>query len=161
MKDLALSGLTHLLPRMKKIPLFLAWALATALFTIQPTYAQQKFPVLPLNIGVHLIKAEVAADDARRQQGLMFRKSMGTNEGMLFVFDEPAKICMWMKNTYLPLSVAFLDKEGHILNIEDMQPQTTNSHCAAKPALYALEMNQGWFKVKNISAGTRVMGLPQ
>lgn len=146
---------------MKKIPLISAWMLIAALLAGQPAAAQQKFPVMPLNIGVHLIKAEVAADDPSRQQGLMFRKSMGANEGMLFVFDEPARICMWMKNTYLPLSVAFLDKEGRIINIEDMQPQTTDSHCAAKPALYALEMNQGWFKKKNILAGTRVMGLPQ
>jgi uncharacterized membrane protein (UPF0127 family) len=127
----------------------------------QPSVAQQKLPVIPLSIGIHMIKAEVAANDADRQQGLMFRQSMGGNEGMVFVFDAPAKVCMWMKNTYLPLSVAFLDKEGRILNIEEMRPQTTESHCAVKPARYALEMNQGWFKKKNISSGAQVTGLPK
>lgn len=145
---------------MKKRISILLLALAFPLYGWQAALAQQKFPVIPLNIGVHLIKAEVAADDATRQQGLMFRERMGANEGMIFVFEEPARICMWMKNTHLPLSVAFLDKEGRILNIENMQPQTTKSHCAAKPALYALEMNQGWFKKKNILPGTKVMGLP-
>lgn len=127
----------------------------------QPSVAQQKLPVIPLSIGIHMIKAEVAANDADRQQGLMFRQSMGGNEGMVFVFDAPAKVCMWMKNTYLPLSVAFLDKDGRILNIEEMHPQTTESHCAVKPARYALEMNQGWFKKKNISSGAQVTGLPK
>ena len=126
-----------------------------------PAYAQEKLPVIPLNIGLHLIQAEVAATDSARQQGLMFRKSMGTNEGMVFVFDKPARLCMWMKNTYLPLSVAFLDGEGRILNIEDMQPLTSDSHCALKPARYALEMNQGWFAKKNISPGAQVRGLPR
>ena len=122
--------------------------------------AQQKFPVIPITIGVHLIRAEVADTEATRQQGLMFRQSMGTNEGMLFVFDAPAKVCMWMKNTFLPLSVAFIDEVGAIINIEDMPPQTTESHCARQPARYALEMNQGWFKKKNIAPGARVSGLP-
>lgn len=124
-------------------------------------HAQQKLPVTTLNIGLYLIKAEVAGHDAARQQGLMFRQAMGPNEGMIFVFKEPQKLCMWMKNTYLPLSVAFLDQEGHILNIEDMQPQTTDRHCAVKPARYALEMNQGWFRKKNIEPGAQVQGLPQ
>lgn len=126
-----------------------------------PSFAQQKLPVIPLTIGVHMIKAEVAANDADRQQGLMFRKSMGRNEGMVFVFDAPTKVCMWMKDTYLPLSVAFLDKDGRIINIEEMQRQTTESHCATKPARYALEMNQGWFKRKNVSSGAQVAGLPK
>ncbi len=137
--------------------------LSAAFFSICASHtalAQSKLPVVPLNIGIHLIKAEVAANDPARQQGLMFRQSMGPNEGMVFIFDEPARICMWMKNTPLPLSVAFLDKEGRILNIEDMQPHTTESHCALKPARYALEMNQGWFQKKNILPGTPIAGLP-
>jgi uncharacterized protein len=146
---------------MKIKSVILMQAVALWLAGTHLSYAQQKFPVIPLNIGVHLVKAELAADDRSRQQGLMFRQSMGPNEGMVFVFDEPARICMWMKNTFIPLSVAFLDKEGRILNIEDMQPQTTESHCAVKPAWYALEMNQGWFRKKNIAPGTRVNGLPQ
>lgn len=110
---------------------------------------------------MHVILAEVAANEAARQQGLMFRQSMGSNEGMLFVFERPAGVCMWMKDTPLPLSVAFIDQEGKIVNIEDMQPHTTDSHCAKKLIRYALEMNQGWFKQKNIKPGTTVQGLPK
>jgi uncharacterized membrane protein (UPF0127 family) len=101
----------------------------------------------------------VAADDGARQQGLMFREKMGANAGMVFVFDQPATQCMWMKNTLLPLSVAFIDAEGRIVNIEDMQPQTLESHCSTKPVKYALEMNLGWFKQKHIKPGTVIDGL--
>jgi uncharacterized membrane protein (UPF0127 family) len=126
-------------------------------------WAQQqpvKFPVISLNAGMHVIKAEVAARDAERQQGLMYRERMGPNEGMVFVFEAPAGVCMWMKNTLIPLSVAFIDESGKIINIEDMQPQTTDSHCTKRPARYALEMNQGWFKQKNIKPGMPIQGLP-
>jgi uncharacterized protein len=119
-----------------------------------------KFPVVQLNAGIHLIKAEVAARDNERQQGLMFREKMGTNEGMVFLFGAPAGVCMWMKNTLIPLSVAFLDESGKIINIEDMRPQSTESHCAKKPANYALEMNLGWFKQRNIRPGSTIEGLP-
>lgn len=122
--------------------------------------AQQRFQTIPLTAGVNLIQAEVAADNAQRQQGLMFREKMGTNEGMVFLFDEPAQVCMWMKNTLIPLSVAFIDSDGKIVNIEDMQPQTTNSHCARRPARYALEMNLEWFKKRNLKPGTKIGGLP-
>lgn len=120
-----------------------------------------KFPIISLNAGIHVIKAEVAAREAERQQGLMHREKMGPNEGMLFLFDAPAGVCMWMKNTFIPLSVAFIDESGKIVNIEDMQPQTTNSHCAKKPVRYALEMNLGWFKQKNIKPGYVITGLPR
>lgn len=110
---------------------------------------------------MYVIQAEVAATEAARQQGLMFRQSMGANEGMLFIFEAPAGVCMWMKNTPLPLSVAFIDQAGKIVNIEDMQPNTTNPHCAKKLIRYALEMNQGWFKQKNIKAGSTIEGLPR
>lgn len=126
-----------------------------------PTHAQSVFPVTTLSIGIHLIKAEVAISDEQRAQGLMFREKMASGEGMVFRFPESRHICMWMKNTLLPLSVAFLDEKGRIINIEDMQPQTLNAHCAKKPARYALEMNQGWFRQKNIRPGLRVSGLPQ
>lgn len=125
-----------------------------------PALGQQKMPVIPLTAGMHVIKAEVAATDADRQQGLMYRERMGANEGMLFVFHTPASVCMWMKNTLIPLSVAFIDDSGRIVNIEDMQPQTTNSHCAKKPIRYALEMNLSWFKQKNIKPGSTIDGLP-
>ena len=120
-----------------------------------------KFPVISLTAGIHVIKAEVAATNAERQQGLMFREKMAPNEGMVFVFEGPAEVCMWMKNTLLPLSVAFIDDSGKIINIEDMKPQTTDSHCGKKLVRYALEMNQGWFKQKNIKPGFVIEGLPR
>ncbi|WP_050475698.1 DUF192 domain-containing protein [Herbaspirillum rhizosphaerae] len=134
-------------------------AFATAL----PSYSQQlqKFPTTTLNAGLYLIKAEVASTEAQREQGLMFRDKMGANEGMVFVFGQPAGVCMWMKNTLIPLSVAFMDETGKIINIEEMKEQTLDSHCATKAATYALEMNKGWFKQKNIKPGTVIEGLPR
>jgi uncharacterized protein len=138
-------------------------AATLALVPCASTLAEQpaKFPTIPLNVGVYVIKAEVAATPAEREQGLMFRERMGPNEGMVFLFEGPASVCMWMKNTLIPLSVAFIDENGKIINIEDMQPQTTDSHCAKKQIRYALEMNRGWFKQKNIKAGSIVDGLPR
>ena len=135
-----------------------AWMFAGFLSIV---HAQQILPTTTLNIGMHLIKAEVAVSDEQRAQGLMFREKMAPNEGMVFRFPETRPICMWMKNTLLPLSVAFIDEKGRIINIEDMQPQTLNAHCAKKPARFALEMNQGWFRQKNIRSGLQVTGLPQ
>ena len=120
-----------------------------------------RFPTVQLSAGMHLIQAEVAQTDPQRQQGLMFREKMANNHGMVFVFDQPSSQCMWMKNTPLPLSVAFLDAEGKIINIEDMQPKTLESHCSTKPAKYALEMNLGWFKQKNVKPGSAIGGLPK
>ena len=118
-----------------------------------------ELPRVDLTAGFYRIQAEVAARDPDRMQGLMHRRSMPANHGMLFVFAQAARHCMWMRNTFLPLSVAFLDDEGRILNIEDMQPQTEDNHCAAKAARYALEMNLGWFAGKGIKPGTRIGGL--
>jgi uncharacterized membrane protein (UPF0127 family) len=92
-------------------------------------------------------------------QGLMDRRSMPANQGMLFVFTQAARHCMWMRNTYLPLSVAFLDDEGRILNIEEMQPQSEDNHCAASAARFALEMNLDWFASKGIKPGMRIAGV--
>jgi uncharacterized protein len=140
----------------KLIAAILALAPCALAFAEQPA----KFPTIPLNIGLYVIKAEVASTPAEREQGLMFREQMAPNEGMVFLFGAPASVCMWMKNTLIPLSVAFIDDSGKIVNIEDMQPQTTDSHCAKKQIRYALEMNRGWFKQKNIKAGSKVDGLP-
>jgi uncharacterized protein len=137
--------------------------LSAALLTLSAItegIAQQRMPTVQLTAGMHVIRAEVAATEAARQRGLMARQTMGANEGMLFVFDRPAGVCMWMKNTPLPLSVAFIDQFGKIVNIEDMQPNTTDSHCAKRLIRYALEMNQGWFKQKNIKPGSAIEGLP-
>ena len=120
---------------------------------------QPPLPAVHLQSGLHLVKAEVANDYLTRMQGLMMREKMAASDGMLFVFPDREKQCMWMKSTLLPLSVAFIDEAGVILNIEDMKPQTENSHCSVNPARYALEMNLGWFKSKNIKAGSKISGL--
>ena len=124
-----------------------------------PALAQQPLPVVQLSAGMHLIRAELAADFSSRSRGLMHRKSLGANAGMLFIFDGASTHCMWMKNTYIPLSVAFLDAEGAIINIADMQPHSEESHCATRPALYALEMTQGWFAQRGIRPGLKLGGL--
>jgi len=124
-----------------------------------PALAQQA-PVVQLNAGMHLIRAELAADYATRMTGLMHRASMPSNAGMLFIFDEATTHCMWMKNTLLPLSVAFIDERGAIINVEDMAPQTEDSHCASRPARYALEMNRGWFAARGLKPGSRISGIP-
>jgi uncharacterized protein len=149
--------------RIASILLKRALPAAISLTLAAVAYAQQsaKFPVVSLNAGMYVIKAEVAANDAEREQGLMFREKMGQNEGMLFVFPAPASVCMWMKNTLLPLSVAFMDAQGKIVNIEDMKPQTLDSHCSSKMVRYALEMNEGWFKQKGIKPGNAIDGLPR
>lgn len=123
---------------------------------------EASFPVVSLTAGMHVVKAEVARTDAQRAQGLMFREKLPGNAGMVFVFDTPAAQCMWMKNTPLPLSVAFIDADGKVVNIEDMQPHTLDSHCSTKgvPVRYALEMNQGWFRQRHIQPGTRIGNLP-
>jgi uncharacterized membrane protein (UPF0127 family) len=114
-----------------------------------------------LHVGSHALKVEIAASEAERNRGLMFRKSLPREEGMLFIFDDPGYYAMWMKNTLIPLSVAFVDREGVILNIADMAPQTLDSHLAAGPALYAIETNKGWFAAHHVQAGDKVTGLPR
>ena len=122
-------------------------------------WAQGAMPVIEMSAGFHRIEAEVAATDQNRQLGLMNRKTMPTQHGMLFVFNHDNTHCMWMRNTWLPLSVAFIDASGTIINIEDMQPQTEDNHCARRPARYALEMNLGWFAQRGIKAGMKLGGL--
>ena len=139
---------------MKKLAVLLLSSIAVAAAAQQPT-----LPAVDLSVGVHLIKAEVANTFATRMEGLMRRPSMPSNSGMLFVFDQSEVQCMWMKNTLIPLSVAFLDDQGTIINIEDMQPQTEQTHCARQPARFALEMNKGWFTQRGIRPGTKVRGL--
>ena len=135
---------------------------STLLLQTAPAVAQSKdisFPVNTLIAGINVIQVEVAANAAAREQGLMYRKALALNSGMLFDFERPAqKVCMWMKNTEIPLSVAFLDSDGVILNIEDMQPQTLDNHCSAegKAVRYALEMDQGWFARKHIGVGDKI-----
>ena len=129
------------------------------LWSSSSVVAQTQMPLVELSAGMHRIEAELANTPQNRQIGLMHRTEMAENRGMIFVFTQDARHCMWMKNTLIPLSVAFLDEEGRILNIEDMTPQTEDSHCARAPARFALEMNQGWFARRGLDAGTRIRGV--
>lgn len=126
---------------------------------LAPSAFAQQMPLVQLTAGMYRITAEMAHTPDARQVGLMHRESLAENRGMVFVFDFDATHCMWMRNTLIPLSVAFLDGEGTILNIEDMAPKTEINHCAAKPARYALEMNKGWFAQRGLNAGDRIGGV--
>ncbi|HVL07871.1 MAG TPA: DUF192 domain-containing protein [Burkholderiaceae bacterium] len=136
---------------------------ACAASAVHPTQAQAAPParVVQLNAGMHLIHAELADTPDTRQQGLMHRQSLRPNSGMLFVFEEKAGHCFWMKNTPLPLTIAFLADNGTIVNLADMQPQSEQNHCPRAAVRYALEMQQGWFRERGITAGATIGGLPQ
>jgi uncharacterized protein len=132
----------------------LGWALLLAALP-----ARGELPVISITAGIHVIRAEVANTFETRARGLMYRESLGPNQGMLFVFPEVERHCMWMKNTPLPLSVAFIDDSGEVVSVAEMLPHTEDSHCAARPARYALEMAKGWFASKGLRAGSRLQGL--
>ncbi len=140
----------------KKLVMLLS---ALSALAVSVAAAAQAMPVVELSAGMYRIEAEVAATEPSRELGLMHRKTMAPQRGMLFVFDVPGRQCMWMRNTLLPLAVAFLDERGRIINVEEMQPQTDDSHCAAKPAKYALEMNAAWFKTRGFGADTPIEGI--
>lgn len=121
---------------------------------------QPPLPTTRLTAGIHLITAEVAQDNPSRMRGLMFREQMPANGGMLFMFESKGVQCMWMRNTLIPLSVAFIEDDGSIVNIEDMKPlDEMTQHCSKKPVRYALEMNKGWFAQRGIKAGAKIGGL--
>ncbi len=138
--------------------------LCLCLLASGPAWSQEapqlNLPRVALSAGMHLINAQVAATTQARTVGLMFRQEMPANEGMLFVFEQPATQCFWMKNTLLPLTAAFLADDGTIVNLADMQPQSLDSHCSAQPVRYVLEMHQGWFAKRSIKAGSRLSGQP-
>jgi len=134
-------------------------ALAVVLLCLLAVAARADMPEVALTVGGHKLTAEVAYTDADRAQGLMHRRMMPENRGMLFVFPQTAPLSFWMMNTYLPLSIAFADDTGTIINITDMTPLTTDAHHSARPARYALEMNKGWFRKRGIVAGAKIEGL--
>ena len=136
----------------------LAMVLACTLASAQD--APQQLPAIRLSTGMHVLQVQLAQTPEQQQIGLMFRKTMGTNEGMLFVFDEPRQQCFWMKNTLLPLSVAFIADDGSVVNLDNMKPQTLDSHCSTKPVRFVLEMNVGWFDKRGIKAGSKFAGEP-
>ncbi len=146
---------------MKHLKLLLAAALlAAAAFSGAQEAPQMDLPRIKLGAGMYQIEAQVARTSDQRTIGLMYRKEMPQYEGMLFVFEQPSGLCFWMKNTLIPLTAAFIADDGSIVNLADMKPQTTDSHCALRPVRYVLEMNQGWFGKKGIAAGARLSGLP-
>jgi len=130
-----------------------------ALLWLAATAGAQQLPDVALTVNGHKLTAEVAHTDPARMQGLMHRRILPEDRGMLFVFSDVARHAMWMKNTYIPLSVAFLDENGAIINIEDMKPHTQDTHPSAKPAKYALEVNLGWFQKRGIKPGAKVEGI--
>jgi uncharacterized protein len=147
---------------MKRLPLprlLLALCLTIGPAAAQDT-AQTQLQRVILSVGIHQIDAQVAQSPEQHQIGLMYRSDMPQGEGMLFVFPAPSKQCFWMKNTLLPLTAAFVADDGSIVNLEDMRPQTTDSHCSLKPVRYVLEMNQGWFTKKGLKAGAKLSGRP-
>ena len=136
--------------------------LATAVLAT-PTLAKQPqldLPRVQLQAGLHLITAQVARTPEQRSLGLMWRRTMPANEGMWFVFDTPATQCFWMKNTFLPLTAAFVADDGRIVNLADMEPLSLHSHCSTEPVRYVLEMHRGWFAERGIKAGARLRGGP-
>jgi len=138
---------------LRRLGLLVVWLACATSVLAQP------LPTMELTIKGHRVTAEIAATTPSRTVGLMRRFSLLPDHGMLFVFDAPQPLAFWMKNTYIPLSIAFIGADGRILNIEDMAPQTEMTHDSRGPAMYALEMKKGWFAQFGIAAGDRIDGL--
>ena len=146
---------------MKRIRLLLAaLALAVPVLAAFAQDAQTTLPRVKLAAGMHQIEAQVAQSIDERSTGLMYRRQMPLHEGMLFIFEQPSVQCFWMKNTVLPLTAAFVAADGTVVNLEDMRPMTTDSHCSAQPVRFVLEMNQGWFAKRGIKPGSKLTGEP-
>jgi len=138
------------------------WLLAAVLALASARVAAGQalaLPTVELNAGIHLIHAELADNESARMLGLMYRDSLAPNHGMLFIFDETDTHCMWMRNTLLPLSVAFIDNDGAIVNVEEMQARTDATHCARRGVHYALEMAAGWYKAHGLGPGSVIRGI--
>jgi hypothetical protein len=145
---------------MKAFLSLLVLAASTLVAQAQSQEPQTHLPRVQLSSGMHQIDAQVAQTPEQRATGLMWRTQMPQHEGMLFVFAQPSVQCFWMKDTLLPLSAAFVEDDGTIANIADMQPRSLESHCSVKPVRYVLEMNQGWFAKRGIKAGAKLAGAP-
>ncbi|QIL43966.1 DUF192 domain-containing protein [Acidovorax sp. HDW3] len=144
-------------------PSFARLGLVLCLVCAAPAQAQNApqmdLPRTALTAGMYRIDAQVASAPREREVGLMFRREMPAQEGMLFVFEQPGVQCFWMKNTLLPLTAAFVADDGRIVNLADMKPRSEDSHCSAEPVRYVLEMNQGWFAKRGIQAGAKLGGV--
>ena len=141
------------------LSIFALWAIAS-----HGAWAQQgpqpRLDTVELIAGMHVIKAELAVTQTQQAVGMMMRTEMGANEGMLFVNSDSSRRCFWMRNTLLPLSIAFISEDGSIVNIAEMQPRSEESHCSTHPVRYALEMNKGWFAKRGLQAGSKLRGGP-
>jgi hypothetical protein len=122
--------------------------------------AQPTLPTVKLTAGIHVITAEAATAPLARTVGLMHRERLAPNHGMLFIFEDKSQQCFWMRNTLVPLTIAFIEDDGTIAQLADMAPKTEVNHCSHKPVRYALEMEQGWFAKRGLAAGARIGGLP-
>lgn len=151
------SGTLHMNHRLRSL---LAGMALLTLTSVQAQVPQTQLPRVELRAGMHRIDAQVAQTPEQRSIGLMWRQAMPPQEGMLFVFEQAATQCFWMKNTLLPLTAAFVADDGRIVNLADMKPQTTDSHCSTEPVRYVLEMNQGWFTQRGIKPGFVLRGRP-
>jgi len=136
------------------------WLLLTALLSTTSCTSKTRLPTIELKIGDNRIEAEVADDDPERMQGLMYREELSENGGMLFVYAAPEELKFWMKNTKIPLSIAFIDADTQIVRIADLEPHDLESTSSGQAALYALEMQRGWFDKHGITEGSTVEGLP-
>jgi len=146
----------------RRAALALAWSMvfAAPAAVLAQQGPQPRLPTVDLRAGMHTIKAELAVTPEQQMTGMMFRREMNGNEGMLFVNDEKSTRCFWMKNTLVPLTIAFIADDGTIVNLADMQPLDERSHCAKAPVRYALEMRQGWFDKRGLKAGAKLSGPP-
>jgi uncharacterized membrane protein (UPF0127 family) len=146
---------------MLQLPTFLlALVLALGPTPSQAQQPQLNLPRVKLLAGMHQIDAQLASTPEQRATGLMWRRDMPMHEGMLFVFEQPAVQCFWMMNTPSPLTAAFVADDGTLVNLANMKPLSTESHCSARPVRFVLEMNQGWFEKKGLRAGARLTGEP-
>ena len=147
----------------RSVKLFISRLLCVTLFLLAMTcsmaVATTRLPALELMAGSYQIEVEIAATPALRKLGLMNRYVLPDNHGMLFVFPETYAHCMWMKDTKIPLSAAFIDEHGIIVNIAEMQPDTDDNHCSVTPVRYVIEMRSGWFRERGIVPGSRIKGL--
>ncbi|TCD20790.1 DUF192 domain-containing protein [Pseudomonas sp. IC_126] len=125
-----------------------------------PLFASAE-PLLDLRVGDARLQAEYARSAADRERGLMERTELAADSGMLFRFDDFRRHCLWMKNTPLPLSAAFMDEQGRIVDVIDLEPLSTAIRCSREPARYALEVNQGWFSQHRAGIGDQVNGIPK
>ena len=145
---------------MRKKIAWLTGALLASATVLAQTLPQPPLSTVKLTTGIHVITAEVAATEQARTIGLMMRPRLDPNHGMVFVFDDKSQHCFWMRNTLIPLSIAFIEDDGTVVNISDMAPKSDASTCPSRPVRYALEMEQGWFAKRGVTAGSKITGLP-